>query len=114
MNWFEALQVLVDLGYLGLDKTYPNSDMLIPKRRKPRRGKNLLLSEEELFPQTDKDHNRMVSQLRIWVEHAIRGIKRFNCLINVWRNRLPDFQDAAVLTAAGLWNLHLGVHFHIS
>ena len=105
------MQIIIDLGYLGFDKTYPNCEVLIPKRKKPRRGKNLHLPEEKLLTKEDKAHNKMVSQKRVWVEHAIGGIKRFFCLVHKWRNRIPEFQDAAILIAAGIWNLHLGVHF---
>jgi hypothetical protein len=111
-KWFENLQVFIDLGYLGLDKDYPGCEVFIPIRRKPRRGKNLNLSEDQLFSPADKAHNKMVSRLRVLVEHAIGGIKRFFCLVHRWRNQKKKFQDGAILIAAGLWNLHLGTTIH--
>ena len=110
-KWFKDLTVVVDLGYLGFDKEYPECEVLIPKRKLPRRGKNLHKTEEELFPQSVKDHNKMVSKRRVWVEHAIGGIKRFYCLVHHWRNRMPEFQDQAIILATGIWNLHLGTKF---
>lgn len=112
LNWFEDLEVLVDLGYMSFKKEYPGcSEVLCPIRRLPRRGKNLHKTEEELLPQSAKDHNKFVSQNRVWVEHAIGGIKRFFCLRTPWRNHIQEFQDHAFRIAAGIWNLHLGVRF---
>lgn len=109
-KWFEALECIVDLGYLGFDKDFPGCEVHIPKRKLPRRGKNLHKTDEELFPQAFKEHNKRVSQLRVWVEHAIGGIKRFYCMTQRWRNRIPAFQDQAILIASGIWNLHLGAN----
>jgi len=107
-KWFENLTVALDMGYLGFKTTYPDTkESLVPIRRLPRRGKNLLKTEEELFPQAAKDYNTMVSKIRVFVENAIGGAKRFFALVNRCRNRLAAFRDGALLVAAGIWNLHL-------
>jgi hypothetical protein len=100
------------MGYIGFDKDHPQClEVLLPKRKLPRTGKNINKTKEELFPQHLKDHNTKVSQNRVWIEHAIGGIKRFFCLRHKWRNHIQDFQNQAILIAAGIWNLHLGVQF---
>lgn len=111
-DWFDKLKVLLDMGYIGFEKDHPNcKGALVPKRKLPRRGKNKNKTDEELFPQSFKDHNTMISKNRVWIEHAIGAIKRFFCLKTKWRNHIPDFQNAAILMAAGIWNLHLGTSF---
>jgi len=39
-------------------------------------------------------------------EHAHAGIKRYNSLTSVYRNRIPDFDDRLMQHAAGLWNFY--------
>jgi hypothetical protein len=34
-------------------------------------------------------------------------MKRYNAVSAIYRNRLPDFDDHLMLTAAGLWNFYL-------
>jgi hypothetical protein len=51
--------------------------------------------------------NHAVSQVRIFVEHAIGGMKRFNILVQRFRNCKENFEDDSVGICAGLWNLNL-------
>jgi len=51
--------------------------------------------------------NVSLSQIRIFIEHAIGGMKRYNILVHVFRNRKADFEDDAVGICAGLWNFAL-------
>jgi len=48
-----------------------------------------------------------LSQVRIFIEHAIGGMQRSNILVHVFRNRKADFEDEAIGVCAGLWNLAL-------
>jgi hypothetical protein len=48
-----------------------------------------------------------LSQIRIFIEHAIGGMKRYNILVHVFRNRKAEFEDDAVGICAGLWNFAL-------
>ena len=50
---------------------------------------------------------RYMTQIRIFIEHAIGGMKRYNILVHVFRNRKVDFEDDAVGICAGLWNFAL-------
>ena len=40
-------------------------------------------------------------------ENAFAGIKRYGAVSQIYRNRILDFDDNLMLTAAGLWNLYL-------
>ena len=87
----------VDLGFKGYQKQYPNHTVSIPER-KPRTRE---LSE------TIKEQNKRKSKIRVLVEHAIGGIKRFRITTDVFRNRLKGFDDKVMLLSCGLWNYHL-------
>ena len=66
-------------------------------KKKPK-GKSLTTQE--------KEENRVISGIRIVVEQAIGGIKRFRCLTDVYRNKRGQ-DDKFMLACAGLWNFHL-------
>ena len=68
-----------DTGYQGLALIHPNS--LLPKKR----SKNHPLSNQE------RKHNREIAKQRIFVEHAIRFVKRFRILSERYRNRRHRF-----------------------
>ena len=51
--------------------------------------------------------NRLVAAVRVRVEHAIGGLKRFGAVANLYRNHKPCCDDRFNLLAAGLWNLRL-------
>lgn len=84
-----------DLGYQGLQNEFVN--VRLP-HKKPR-GKEL--TEEQ------KQENREFSAQRVKCEHAHAGMKRYNSVTAVYRNRVPDFDDRLMLNAAGLWNFYL-------
>ena len=54
-----------------------------------------------------KAAHQALSQVRICIEQAIGGMKRYNILVHVFRNRQADFEDDAVGICAGLWHLAL-------
>lgn len=91
----DAIPIEVDLGFLGLQKEYNNIHL---PHKKPKGGE---LSE------TQKQENRVLSQSRVVCEHAFAGVKRYNAVSVVYRNRIEDFDDRLMLTAAGLWNFYL-------
>ena len=51
--------------------------------------------------------NKALSQVRIFVEHAIGGMKRYNILVHGFRHRKENFEDDVIGVCAGLWNLVL-------
>ena len=102
-DWFDDLNILVDLAYLGMSKDYRSENILLP-HKKPRKSKKnpvTQLSEEQ------KIENRALSGIRIFVENAIGGIKRYNILVHRFRNHKPDFDDDVIGICAGLWNFSL-------
>jgi hypothetical protein len=83
------------------DKAYPkniakNGNTVMIPHKKPRKG--------ELSPE-QKAENRVISGLRMVVEHAIGGLKRFRCM-DPFRNKFGK-DDQMILVASALWNLHL-------
>jgi hypothetical protein len=103
LDWFTDINVRVDLGYLGIRSDYRGDRIDIPtkKPRKSTKHPNPQLSDEQ------KATNKALSQIRIFIEHAIGGMKRYNILVHVFRNRKVDFEDDAVGICAGLWNFAL-------
>ena len=72
--------------------------------KKPRTSKkhpSTQLSDEQ------KAANTALSRVRIFIEHAIGGMKRYNILVHTFRNRIEHFEDDVIGICAGLWNLVL-------
>ena len=84
----------VDSGYQGVQEKMPNT--FLPKKGSK---KNPLTPEE-------KEENRFIASVRIIVENAIGGIKRYGCLTQKLRNK-RGVDDSFILIGAGLWNFHL-------
>ena len=84
VDWFSDLQVRVDLGYLGIKSDYRGDQIAIPtkKPRKSQKNPNPQLSEEQSAA------NTALSRVRIFIEHAIGGMKRSNILVHTFRNRI--------------------------
>ena len=86
----------VDKGYQGIKKVMPPDQVQIP-HKKPK-GENLTSKQ--------KEENKIISGIRIVVEHAIGGVKRFGCMSQQYRNR--SGQDNQMIgICSGLWNFHL-------
>src|SRR4029453_15806526 len=103
LDWFTDLHVRVDLGYLGLQSDYRGDQIKVP-HKKPRK------SQKKPAPQLSKEQkaaNTALSQVRIIVEHAIGGIKRYTILVYSFRNHTKDFEDDVIGICAGLWTLAL-------
>ena len=101
--WFEFLQVLVDLGYQGILTDYVGNEIQVP-HKKPRKSKKnpaTSLSAEQ------RAENQALSKIRIFVENAICGLKRYNILVHRFRNHKESFDDDVIGIAAGLWNFNL-------
>ena len=103
LDWFTDLHVRVDLGYLGMKSDYRGEHIAIPTRkpRKSHKNPNPQLSDEQ------KAANTALSRMRIFIEHAIGGMKRYNILVHGFRNRKTHFEDDAIGVCAGLWNFVL-------
>lgn len=107
-SWFKDFQVWIDLGYLGFAKDYPCKNLKIPYK-KPYKTKN---NPEPQLTSKQKEHNKNVSKTRVKVENAIAGIKRYNILNHVFRNKSLKLLDKSIFLAAGIWNWTQGFSFH--
>jgi hypothetical protein len=96
-DWLEEYFLCVDLGYQGIDKYYAHKGLIQGIKR--RKGQKLSRQE--------KDYNRAVSRLRIKVEHAIAGMKRYYILYHKLRVKALTLADEVVELGAGLWNYYL-------
>lgn len=103
LDWFEDIHVRADLGYQGIQSEYQGNQIEIPtkKPRKSQKNPTPQLSDEQ------KAANKALSQVRIFIEHAIGGMKPYNILVHTFRNRKADFEDDAIGICAGLGNLAL-------
>lgn len=91
----ESVTVWTDTGFQGAAKQHANT--MMPK--KTTKGHPLTYEE--------KQENKLISHFRVIVEHAIGGIKRFNSVAAIYRNKKAFMDDTLTRVAAGLWNLHL-------
>jgi len=103
LDWFTDLHMRVDLGYRGIKADYRGEQIDIPtkKPRKSQKNPKPQLSDEQ------KAANTALSRVRIFIEHAIGGMKRYNILVHPFRNRIEHFEDDVIGVCAGLWNLVL-------
>ena len=80
-----------DTGFQGF--THPGINIIQPK------GGELTAEEKEA--------NRLISSIRIRVEHVIGGVKRFRIVQDKLRNWKKGFNDLVMETCCGLHNLRL-------
>jgi hypothetical protein len=88
--------IFVDSGFQGIQHAHPN--VCLPKRG----------SKKHPLEPEEKKNNHIISSIRVSVEHAIGGVKRFRSLSDVFRNRIGILDDLLMEIGAGLWNYHLG------
>jgi len=87
----------VDLGFVGIEKDFPNLAVVIP-HKKPKNG---TLTPEQ------RAENKIISQIRIRIEHTLSRLKRFRAVSDIYRNHASQWADKFILIAAGLSNYHL-------
>lgn len=91
------IPILTDRGFEGIEKDFPHL-LVIKPAKKPKGGE---LSEKQ------KRRNRLISSVRILVEHAIGGVKRYSIVAAPYRNLREGFEDLVMEISCGLWNYHL-------
>jgi hypothetical protein len=96
-SWFKDQVVGVDLGYQGIVKDYDCEQVNIPVK-KPKGGELTDLERVE---------NQAKSSERVYVEHAIGGMKRFRYLSDRLRTHKVILYESAISICAGLWNFYL-------
>jgi len=95
--WFKNFQVRVDLGFLGFEKDYVCKELLLPHKKKK---KQQLTAEQ-------KQENKLLASERIYVEHAIGGMKRYRILSDRLRVHNVELYNVILGVCAGLWNFYL-------
>lgn len=91
----DEIPVLADLGFQGVQKQYENIHL---PHKKPKGGE---LTQEQ------KKENTELAKQRVVCENAFAGVKRYNVISDIYRNRVSKFEDKLILTASGLWNFYL-------
>ena len=71
---------------------------IIQPKKKPK-GRDLTLEE--------KERNRLISSIRVRVEHVMSGIKRYRIVKDKLRNWKKGFSDLVMETCCGLHNFRL-------
>lgn len=72
-----------DLGFLGVEKDFPEQVSSLFCKRKKKKGKRLSVEE--------KEYNRGHASARVVIEHAICKIKKYRIMSDVFRNRLKRY-----------------------
>jgi hypothetical protein len=88
---------MIDLGYLGLEKDFPEQLSALPHKKKRNQQE---LSEEE------KEYNKIHSQKRIIVEHTISRLKKYRIMSDIFRNKLRKYDKVSDIVA-GLVNYRI-------
>jgi hypothetical protein len=103
VDGFTALSVRVDRGSRGMKSDSRGAQMDLPtqKPRKSQKNPNPPVSDEH------RTANTALRRVRIFIAHAMGGMKRSNILVHAFRNRIEHFEDDVIGVCAGLWNLVL-------
>lgn len=86
----QETSLYADTGFQGVQKSHPHCYMPMKSTRKHP------LTREQ------KELNQLISSIRVIVEHAIAGIKRYKAARDIYRHRMPNFDDLFQLLCAGL------------
>jgi hypothetical protein len=81
------VESIVDLGFLGVEKDYPEQISSLPIKKK--KGNQDLTIEE-------KEYNRIHSKKRIVIEHAICRLKKYRIMSEVFRNKLRKYDMVSI------------------
>ncbi len=87
---------IMDLGYYGVEDDYPNLNFMLPYKK----GKGGTLTD------TEKKFNKMLSRMRIAVEHVICRMKKYKIFGLRYRNRLRHY-DLMTSIVSGLMNMKI-------
>ncbi len=88
---------VIDLGYLGVEKDYPEQLSALPYKKKKYQKE---LSQEE------KEYNKIHSKKRIVIEHTICRLKKYRIMNDVFRNRLRKYNRISDIVS-GLVNYRM-------
>ena len=97
---FPPCGLFQDTGFQGFA---PDHVYTYQPKKKPRGGE---LTAEE------KAENKMISSIRILVEHVISGVKRCRIVHEVFRNTTAHFDDLVMEIACGLHNFRTTLRYN--
>ena len=86
-----------DLGYLGVEKDFPEQISSLPNRKKR--------SQKELSHE-EKECNQNHSRKRIVIEHTICRMKKYRIMGDIFRNRLRKYNRVSDIVS-GLVNYRI-------
>ena len=92
----EDVMSMFDLGFLGVEKDYPQQRSSLPIRKE--KGCDLTAGE--------KEYNKNHSAKRIVIEHVICRIKKYRIMNDVFRNRLRKYDRISDIVS-GLVNCRI-------
>lgn len=92
------VESIVDLGFLGVEKDYPEQISSLPIEKKK--------GNQDLTIEKEKEYNRIHSKKRIVIEHAICRLKKYRIMSEVFRNRLRKY-DMVSDIVSGLINYRI-------
>lgn len=87
----------------GLQGYHPEGVEVIQPVKKPRGGE---LTEEQ------KEGNRLISSVRVVVEHVIAGVKRLHIVKDIFRNKKENYEDVVMAVACALHNFRTDCRLH--
>ena len=93
---------IFDLGYLGIEKDFPEQQSSLPKRKKGNQERELSMEE--------KDYNKTHSKKRIVIEHTICRLKKYKILADIFRNKLKKYDKVSDIIS-GLVN-YRAMNYH--
>ena len=85
-----------DLGYLGVEKDFPEQMLSIPIRKK----------RQQHLSQQERERNKSHSKMRIVIDHTICRLKKYRILADVFRNKLRKHNRVSDIIA-GLINCRI-------
>jgi hypothetical protein len=87
------------LGFVGIEKIYITIKELVIGEKKKRKSKSNPISK---LTEDQKERNKEVSKERIFIEHAIGGMKIYRILKNRCRLKNMELKDRILGVCAGL------------
>lgn len=93
LSYPKGIHLYQDKGFQG----YQPAGVIIHQPKKKPKGEEL--------SSVEKEQNRLISRVRVVVEHVISGIKRCRIVKDVFRNTKEDYDDLVMEIACGLHNL---------
>jgi len=89
-----------DLGYLGIEKDFPEQLSSLPYRKD---------RNHKLF-KAQKEYNQEHAKKRIVIEHTICRLKKYRILADVFRNKLRKYNQVSDIVS-GLVNYRIMKHY---